>query len=273
MVVIGITGGIASGKSLVAEQLAELGAVVLDADRVGHAVLREPAVRAALCARWGPGILDGDGEICRRVVAEKVFAPPPDGPRELAFLERWTHPRIAARIGKQLQELRQRGDLRAVVLDAPVLYKAGWDAWCDVIVFVEAAAAVRAARARQRGWSESQWRRARSGSTGVGRAACSSGRRAGQFRLARSARGASGEILAIVTHGPTSHVFPGTALHQLPRKSIIWRQALSADSLLDARVSNILPSPAVESAITNRLPTAGHLPCAPPICSSGASVA
>ncbi len=158
MVVIGITGGIASGKSLVAEQLAQLGAVVLDADRVGHDVLREPAVRAALCARWGSGILGRDGEIRRRVVAEKVFAPPPDGPRELAFLEQWTHPRIAERIGKQLQELRQRGDLPAVVLDAPVLYKAGWDALCDVIVFVEAAAAVRAARARQRGWSESQWR-------------------------------------------------------------------------------------------------------------------
>ena len=131
MVVIGITGGIASGKSLVAQQLGQFGAVVLDADRVGHEVLREPPVRAALMARWGTGILDAAGEIRRRVVAEKVFAPPPDGPRELAFLEHWTHPRITERIGQQLQELRRQGDIRAVVLDAPVLYKAGWDAYCD----------------------------------------------------------------------------------------------------------------------------------------------
>ncbi|MHB8969302.1 MAG: dephospho-CoA kinase [Pirellulaceae bacterium] len=158
MVVIGITGGIASGKSLVAQQLGQFGAVVLDADRVGHEVLREPSVRAALIARWGTGILDGAGGIRRGSVADKVFAPPPDGPRELAFLEHWTHPRITERIGQRLQELRRQGDLQAVVLDAPVLYKAGWDADCDRIVFVEADAAVRAARARQRGWSEAQWR-------------------------------------------------------------------------------------------------------------------
>jgi dephospho-CoA kinase len=158
VVVIGITGGIASGKSLVAQQLGQFGAVVLDADRVGHEVLREPPVRAALIARWGTGILDTAGEVRRRVVAERVFAPPPDGPRELAFLEHWTHPRITERIGQQLRELRHRGDIRAVVLDAPVLYKAGWDVYCDVILFVEADAAVRADRARQRGWSESQWR-------------------------------------------------------------------------------------------------------------------
>ncbi|MHB8866431.1 MAG: dephospho-CoA kinase [Pirellulaceae bacterium] len=158
MVVIGITGGIASGKSLVAQQLRQLGAVVLDADAVGHEVLQDPSVRAALCARWGSGILDQEGEICRRAVADKVFAPPPEGPQELAFLEQWTHPRITERIGKQLQALRRRSDCPVAVLDAPLLYKAGWEALCDVVLFVEADAALRAARARQRGWSETQWR-------------------------------------------------------------------------------------------------------------------
>ena len=80
MVVIGVTGGIASGKSLVAQQLGQLGAEVLAADQIGHAVLRDPEVRAALSARWGSGILDAAGEIRRSVVAEQVFAPPPDGP-------------------------------------------------------------------------------------------------------------------------------------------------------------------------------------------------
>jgi dephospho-CoA kinase len=126
MVVIGVTGGIASGKSLVAQQLGQLGAEVLEADRIGHAVLQDPEVRAALGARWGTGILDAAGEVRRGVVAEKVFAPPPDGPRELAFLEQWTHPRIAA------------------------------DAFCDIIIFVDADCATRGVRARQRGWSDEQ---------------------------------------------------------------------------------------------------------------------
>ena len=121
MVVIGVTGGIASGKSLVAQQLGQFGAEVLEADRIGHAVLQDPEVRAALGARWGTGILDAAGEIRRSVVAEKVFAPPPDGPRELAFLEQWTHPRIAARLGNTLRVLSQQGDVPVVVLDAAVL--------------------------------------------------------------------------------------------------------------------------------------------------------
>jgi dephospho-CoA kinase len=157
MVVIGVTGGIASGKSLVAQQLGRLGAEVLEADQIGHAVLREPAVRAALCARWGAGILDAAGEICRRVVAEKVFAPPPEGPRELAFLEQWTHPRIAAHLRDRLHALARRRAVPVVVLDAAVLYKAGWDVYCDIIIFVDADCALRAARARQRGWSDEQW--------------------------------------------------------------------------------------------------------------------
>jgi dephospho-CoA kinase len=158
MVVIGVTGGVASGKSLVAQELGRLGAAVLEADQIGHAVLRDPVVRTALCARWGAGILDAAGEIRRSVVAEKVFAPPPDGPRELAFLEQWTHPRIATRMADQLRALAQQGETRVVVLDAAVLYKAGWDSLCDIIIFVDADSGMRAARARQRGWSDEQWR-------------------------------------------------------------------------------------------------------------------
>jgi dephospho-CoA kinase len=160
MVVIGVTGGIASGKSRVTSELGRLGACVISADTIGHAVLQDPAVRAALVERWGSRVLSADGEICRSAVAERVFAPPPDGPRELAFLEHWTHPRMGARIADQLRAAAQgdRGVWAAVALDAAVLYKAGWDAMCDVIIFVDAAPAARAARARQRGWSDGQWR-------------------------------------------------------------------------------------------------------------------
>lgn len=160
MVVIGVTGGVASGKSRVTHQLGLLGAGVISADEIGHAVLRDREVRAALVERWGSGILDAAGEIRRSAVAERVFAPPPDGPRELAFLEQWTHPRIAARMDDRLRAAARGdgGDWPAVVVDAAVLYKAGWDTFCDIIIFVDADALTRAARARQRGWSDQQWR-------------------------------------------------------------------------------------------------------------------
>jgi dephospho-CoA kinase len=161
MVIIGVTGGIASGKTFVAHELGRLGAEVLEADRIGHAVLGMPDVRAALWARWGEGVfraatVGAEREVDRAAVAERVFAPPPDGPRELAFLEGLTHQLIGARIAERLEQLRRGAGVRAAVLDAPVLYKVGWDRLCDHILFVEAPWEVRLARAAQRGWSRAQ---------------------------------------------------------------------------------------------------------------------
>ena len=158
MIVVGITGGIASGKSLVAQQFGQWGALVLDADRLGHEVLDEDSVRDALVARWGPEILDKVGRVSRSAVATRVFAASPQGPLELAFLEGVTHPRITARMEERLEQARRDGGIRVVVLDAPVLHKAGWDVYCDLLVFVDADDGLRLARARQRGWDEQQWR-------------------------------------------------------------------------------------------------------------------
>src|SRR6266480_4201901 len=70
MLILGIAGGIASGKSVIANYLRDLGAVVLDADKAGHAVLREPDVIAELQKRWGDRILDAKGQVSRREVAK-----------------------------------------------------------------------------------------------------------------------------------------------------------------------------------------------------------
>lgn len=151
MLVIGLVGGVASGKSLVAAEFVRLGAAVLDGDRAGHDVLRLPEVRDQLVARWGPGILGADGEVARPAVAAKVFGTTDEARAERAFLEGVTHPRIGQLLLERLQAIG-RAKPPAVVLDAPLMLEAGWDRFCDQIVFVDAPAHQRLQRALGRGW-------------------------------------------------------------------------------------------------------------------------
>ncbi|MCH7726248.1 MAG: dephospho-CoA kinase [Planctomycetes bacterium] len=157
MIVIGIAGGVASGKSLVSEQLRDFGATILDADHAGHEVLLESAVIEALAARWGDRVLDSGGQMSRSKIADIVFAPAPNGPRELEFLESISHPRIERRLQDQAIQMEREGKVKAVVLDAAVMFKAGWDRLCDKIIFVDAPRDVRLTRAKTRGWSEAEF--------------------------------------------------------------------------------------------------------------------
>ena len=156
MKILGLLGGVASGKSLVARQLAELGAVVLDADRAGHEALRLPRVEEAARQRWGDAVFGPDGHIDRSRLARIVFAPPPDGPRERKYLEALTHPEIGRRLAAQA-EARSHATAIApplAVLDAALILEAGWDKLCDCFAFVDVPREVRLARALQRGWTE-----------------------------------------------------------------------------------------------------------------------
>ena len=157
MIVIGIVGGIASGKSLVSRRLCEMGAEVLDADRIGHEVLREAEVKEAIRARWGESVFDARGEVDRSRVAAIVFADPPAGPRELTYLEQLTHPRIERHLRKTLDRVARRNAGSILVLDAALLLEAGWNEFCDKTLFVDAPRSVRLARAQQRGWSETEF--------------------------------------------------------------------------------------------------------------------
>jgi dephospho-CoA kinase len=153
MYVIGILGGVASGKSLVARQFARLGAGVLDADRAGHQVLRLPRIEAAVRERWGEEVFGPDGHVDRSRLARLVFAQPPDGPRERKHLERLTHPEIGRLLSQQAEALASSGTV-AAVLDAPLLLEAGWDRLCRKLVFVDAPRQARLSRAIARGWSK-----------------------------------------------------------------------------------------------------------------------
>ncbi len=154
MQIIGIVGGVASGKSLVAGQFARLGAGVLDADRAGHEALRLPAVEAAARQRWGEAVF-ADGRIDRARLARIVFAPGPEGRREREYLEQLTHPEIARLLREQADALA--GQAAVGVLDAALLFEAGWDQFCEKTVFVEAPREARLARAVARGWGEAEF--------------------------------------------------------------------------------------------------------------------
>ncbi|MBN2023499.1 MAG: dephospho-CoA kinase [Pirellulales bacterium] len=151
--VVGILGGVASGKSLVAQALVELGAGLLDADRAGHDVLRLAETEEAARRRWGEGILGPDGRIDRAKLAKIVFAATPEARTEREYLEQLTHPAIGQAIEQRIQSLVAEGKTVAV-LDAALLLEAGWDRLCDTLVFVDAPRQKRLSRARSRGWSE-----------------------------------------------------------------------------------------------------------------------
>ena len=150
--VIGVLGGIASGKSAVARMLAGPRGLVIDADEIAREVLASPAVRFDLLCAFGGDVFDRQGNPDRDAIARHVFASS-DKRRKL---EAFTHPPIRARIRAALEAARGAGVSR-IVLDVPLLLENeashGLAAECDEIVFVDSDEAERDARAvRTRGW-------------------------------------------------------------------------------------------------------------------------
>ena len=156
MPVIGLLGGVASGKSAVARCFQRLGCAVLDGDTLGHQVLGETTVIDAAVARWGPQVISA-GELDRRQIARRVFGTDPAAATELAYWESITHPRIGKLLATEITRLRRAEQCAGIVLDAAVMIKAGWQKECDFLVFVDAPREIRLSRALQRGWTEEQF--------------------------------------------------------------------------------------------------------------------
>lgn len=153
--VIGIVGGIGAGKSTVAAEFAKLGCALVSGDAIGHALLADPDVRSQLRRLWGKEIFAPDGTVDRHAVAERVF----QDPAALAALDGILHPRIRARMAEQIGRAEADAAVPAVVVDAAVLFEAGWDDLCTHIVFVSAPSENRRLRAcAARGWDRETWR-------------------------------------------------------------------------------------------------------------------
>jgi dephospho-CoA kinase len=132
---IGLTGGIGSGKSAAAKMLAELGAPVLDADKVGHEIYQPgaPAYRDLIDA-FGEGILATDRTIDRRKLGPIVFA----DPAALKRLNSIVHPKMFTRMGEMVTAMRRGGEKRPIVIEAAILIEANWQPLFDEIWLVTA---------------------------------------------------------------------------------------------------------------------------------------
>lgn len=132
MKVIGLTGGIASGKSTVTKLLRQYGLDVLDADAIAWE-LAQPNNKLwqSYADRYGERVLLPDQQLNRQAVADIVFSQP----EEKAWMDGMAHPIIKAEIQNQLNHLSEAGK-KAAVIDVPLLYEAGWDKLVDEVWLV-----------------------------------------------------------------------------------------------------------------------------------------
>ena len=151
--IVGLAGGVGSGKSTVSKMMTELGAGVVASDQLGHMEINSPDVKEIITRWWGEGITEANGSVNRGKVASIVFGDPSQRHR----LEALLHPRIAVRRADMMAELDQQPRIKLIVIDSPLLYEADLDLMCDAVLFVDADRASRIQRSEKaRGWPEGE---------------------------------------------------------------------------------------------------------------------
>lgn len=147
--VVGLVGGVASGKSAVAELFRKCGAAAVDADAIAHEVVDRPEVRDEIVRTWGAEVVTG-GRIDRRKLAARAFRTSEDVRR----LDAIVHPAVGQELVRRVQAARG-----VVVVEAALLLETGADALCDRVVFVDAPKAERERRAAARDWEPGELER------------------------------------------------------------------------------------------------------------------
>ena len=147
MLIVGLTGGVASGKSVVSRILKEEGAYLIDADQIARELV-QPRASAweELVKVFGKEILQKDGSIHRKKLAAKVFS----DPKQRDLLNRTLHPRIKEEMGRRLKAIGQKDPEAIVVIDAPLLVETGDHREMDKVIVVISTEAQQIARLRER---------------------------------------------------------------------------------------------------------------------------
>lgn len=151
--VIGITGGIGSGKSLVASQLAKLGCGIIDADELSKIAMTDAIILKQVRKEWGDDIFEISGQLSRQALGEKVFS----DSKQLKILESLIHPFIHKNRKKQRNIMLNDESIVAIVEDCPLLFEMGLDSEVDLTIFIASDDDVRLQRVQNnRGWSEQE---------------------------------------------------------------------------------------------------------------------
>ena len=154
--ILGLAGGIGSGKSTVARLMGSMGGYVIDADRLAREALDRPEVREELVRWWGTAVLDAGGRVDRKCLADQVF----DDPSARQRLEGLIHPLVQRERARLAKAAEADPNVRFIVQDVPLLFEVGADKECDLVVFVDASPETRRERLQQaRGWNGAELER------------------------------------------------------------------------------------------------------------------
>lgn len=145
--IIGILGGIGSGKSAVAAEFVKLGCKSINADAIAHELLKDPQVKAKITDSFGDDILGSDSEIDRHKLACLAFS----NAAMLDKLNGIVHPEVLKRCESLILEYNGQRDIKAIVLDMPLLVEVGWAEKCDKLVFVSSDLQNRLERLKRKG--------------------------------------------------------------------------------------------------------------------------
>jgi dephospho-CoA kinase len=145
--IIGILGGMCSGKSTVAGEFGKLGCKVIDADKIAHELLEKKTIREKIVGLLGGTVLDSEGKIDSKKLAEIVFS----DVDKLPSLNKIIHPFVLERAEELIEKYNRQNQVKAIVLDMPLLAEVGWDKRCDKLIFVDCKRELRIKRAKKKG--------------------------------------------------------------------------------------------------------------------------
>lgn len=151
--IIGIAGGIGSGKSFVAKLFGESGCLIIDSDELVRSAYEQSRVKQTLRSWWGDEIFNSLGQVSKKAIADRIF----HDPEQRRRLEQFLHPLVAQEREKLMHAVAQDSQIRAFVWDTPLLFETGLYYQCDAVVFVDAPAELRLSRVRQsRNWDAAE---------------------------------------------------------------------------------------------------------------------
>ena len=150
--IIGIMGGIGSGKSSVAAEFVKLGCKAIDADIIAHELLGGKTIKEKIVVSFGRDVLDSKGNIDRKRLGEIVFS----DVDKLSLLNGIIHPLVMKRVEELIEQYNRQNQIKAIVLDMPLLVEIGWAGRCDKLIFVDCEQKIRAERAKKKDFGKNQ---------------------------------------------------------------------------------------------------------------------